>query len=148
MAGAGSNVRLATYARLSDGLALATFKSRAANAATEETAGKVLTSGNLKPNAQLTVTVTPEIGTLHLAAGEMDVVAVIAAPEYPRRSAFKLLDEIRGQVREAGITAEDVAAATKALSLILPAIPETRAFGTTIWRRWTSSPLSARRWRR
>ena len=117
MAGAGSNVRLATYARLSDGLALATFKSRAANAATEETAGKVLTSGNLKPNAQLTVTVTPEIGTLHLAAGEMDVVAVIAAPEYPRRSAFKLLDEIRGQVREAGITAEDVAAATKALSL-------------------------------
>jgi vesicle-associated membrane protein 7 len=117
MAGAGSNVRLATYARLSDGLALATFKSRAANAATEETAGKVLTSGNLKPNAQLTVTVTPEIGTLHLAAGETDVVAVIAAPEYPRRSAFKLLDEIRGQVREAGITAEDVAAATKALSL-------------------------------
>ena len=38
MAGAGSNVRLATYARLSDGLALATFKSRAANAAKREAA--------------------------------------------------------------------------------------------------------------
>ena len=112
----GDNVRLAVYARLSDGLVLASHKGRATDAA-KNTAGKVLTSGNLKPNAQLTVTVTPEIGTLHLAAGEMDVVAVIAAPEYPRRSAFKLLDEIRGQVREAGITAEDVAAATKALSL-------------------------------
>ena len=116
----GDNVRLAVYARLSDGLVLASHKGRATDAA--NTAKKVLESGNLKPNAQLTVTVTPEIGTLHLAAGDVDVVAVITATEYPRRAAFKLLDEIRGQVSEAAISAEDVAEATKegALKSLLP----------------------------
>ena len=87
----GDNVRLAVYARLSDGLVLASHKGRATDAA-KDTAKKVLESGNLKPNAQLTVTVTPEIGTLHLAAGDVDVVAVITATEYPRRAAFKLLE--------------------------------------------------------
>ena len=117
----GDNVRLAVYARLSDGLVLASHKGRATDAA-KDTAKKVLESGNLKPNAQLTVTVTPEIGTLHLAAGDVDVVAVITATEYPRRAAFKLLDEIRGQVSEAAISAEDVAGATKegALESLLP----------------------------
>lgn len=117
----GDNVRLAVYARLSDGLVLASHKGRATDAA-KDTAKKVLESGNLKPNAQLTVTVTPEIGTLHLAAGDVDVVAVITATEYPRRAAFKLLDEIRGQVSEAAISAEDLAGATKegALKSLLP----------------------------
>lgn len=122
----GDNVRLAVYARLSDGLVLASHKGRATDAA-KDTAKKVLESGNLKPNAQLTVTVTPEIGTLHLTAGDADVVAVITATEYPRRAAFKLLDEIRGQVSEAGISAEDVAGASKEGALkFLPPVPERR----------------------
>lgn len=101
-------VRFLAYGRLSDGLFLATFKSRRSNAATEETCKKVLESGNLKPNAQLTVTVTPEIGTLHLNAGSEDVIAVVTASGYPRRQAFKLLDEIRVQISQAAITSEDV----------------------------------------
>ena len=105
-------MRYAAYARLSDGLTLASFKGKGATAAVTETAHKVLRSGNLKPNGQLTVTVDRTIGTLHLAAGDGDVLAVITAPDYPRRSAFKLLDEIREMVR-AGCRAEDVGAATR-----------------------------------
>ena len=67
----GKNVRYVVFARLSDGLALAHFKKHA-NAATIETANKVLTSGNLKAKSQLTVTIDHNIGTLHLAAGEDD----------------------------------------------------------------------------
>ena len=115
-------MRYAAFARLSDGLTLASFKGKGATNAVTETAHKVLRSGNLKPNGQLTVTVDRTIGTLHLAAGDGDVLAVITAPDYPRRSAFKLLDEIRGQVSEAGISAEDVAGASKegALKSSLP----------------------------
>jgi len=105
-------VRYAAFARLSDGLTLASFKGKGATNAVTETAHKVLRSGNLKPNGQLTVTVDRTIGTLHLAAGDGDVLAVITAPDYPRRSAFKLLDEIREMVR-AGCRAEDVGAATR-----------------------------------
>jgi len=108
----GGNVRYAAFARLSDGLTLASFKGKGATNAVTETAHKVLRSGNLKPNGQLTVTVDRTIGTLHLAAGDGDVLAVITAPDYPRRSAFKLLDEIREMVR-AGCRAEDVGAATR-----------------------------------
>ena len=122
----GGNVRYAAYARLSDGLTLASFKGKGATAAVTETAQKVLRSGNLKPNGQLTVTVDATIGTLHLAAGDGDVLAVITAPDYPRRSAFKLLDEIREMVR-AGCRAEDVGAATREgeLQSAVPALAST-----------------------
>lgn len=111
--GSEGNIRFAVYARLSDGLSLATFKGKGAHSgAAVETAHKVLQSGNLKPKSQLTVTIDQTIGTLHLAAGDVDVIAVITAPEYPRRSAFKLLDEIRVQV-EAHIPREGVTGATK-----------------------------------
>ena len=106
-------VRFLAYGRLSDGLLLATHKSRRANAATEETCKKVFESGNLKPNAQLTVTVTPEIGTLHLNAGGEDVIAVVTASAYPRKLAFQLLDEVRVQVTQASITPDDVKNADK-----------------------------------
>lgn len=106
-------VRFLAYGRLSDGLLLATHKSRRANAATEETCKKVFESGNLKPNAQLTVTVTPEIGALHLNAGGDDVIAVVTASAYPRKLAFDLLDEVRRDVTRASITASDVRDAEK-----------------------------------
>jgi hypothetical protein len=109
----GKNVRYVVFARLSDGLALAHFKKHA-NAATIETANKVLTSGNLKAKSQLTVTIDHNIGTLHLAAGEDDVIAVITAPNYPRRSAFRLLDEIRSQVDDV-VPAGGVAGAQRAM---------------------------------
>jgi len=95
---AEGNIRFAVFARLSDGLALATFKGRGATASAVETTNKVLKSGNLKPKAQLTVTIDQTIGTLHLAAGDVDVIAVITSPDYPRRSAFQLLEEIRAKV--------------------------------------------------
>jgi len=104
-------VRFLAYGRLSDGLVLASHKSRRAPGACEETCGKVLESGNLKQNAQLTVTVTPEIGTLHLNAGSNDVIAVVTSHLYPRKNAFKLLDEIRAQVSQASIAPLDVDAA-------------------------------------
>ena len=66
------NIRYAAFARLSDGLTLASFKGKGATPAVTETANKVLRSGNLKPNGQLTVTVDQTIGTLHLAAGDVD----------------------------------------------------------------------------
>ena len=50
------NIRYAAFARLSDGLTLASFKGKGATPAVTETANKVLRSGNLKPNGQLTVT--------------------------------------------------------------------------------------------
>lgn len=109
---AEGNIRFAVFARLSDGLTLATFKGKGSNATTVETANKVLRSGNLKPKSQLTVTIDQTTGTLHLAAGEVDVIAVITAPAYPRRSAFKLLDEIRAGV-DACIPPEGVTGATK-----------------------------------
>ena len=65
-------MRYAAFARLSDGLTLASFKGKGATNAVTETAHKVLRSGNLKPNGQLTVTVDRTIGTLHLAAGDGD----------------------------------------------------------------------------
>ena len=101
-------VRFLAYGRLTDGLVMASHKSIRAPDACQETASKVLESGNLKPNAQLTVTVTAEIGTLHLNAGGNDVIAVVTAPEYPRKLAFRLLDEIREQVNQASITSVDV----------------------------------------
>lgn len=104
-------VRFLAYGRLSDGLVMASHKSRRAPGACEETCGKVLESGNLKQNAQLTVTVTPEIGTLHLNAGSNDVIAVVTSHLYPRKNAFKLLDEIRAQVSQASIAPLDVDAA-------------------------------------
>jgi hypothetical protein len=113
MADSGDSIRFLAYGRLSDGLMLATHKSRRANAATEDTCRKVFESGNLKPNAQLTVTVTPEIGTLHLNAGGDDVIAVVTASAYPRKLAFDLLDEVRRDVTRASITASDVRDAEK-----------------------------------
>uniref|UniRef100_A0A7S0X8N0 V-SNARE coiled-coil homology domain-containing protein n=1 Tax=Mantoniella antarctica TaxID=81844 RepID=A0A7S0X8N0_9CHLO len=110
---AEGNIRFAVFARLSDGLALATFKGRGATASAVETTNKVLKSGNLKPKAQLTVTIDQTIGTLHLAAGDVDVIAVITSPDYPRRSAFQLLEEIRAKV-DGSITPEEVTRATKA----------------------------------
>ena len=77
------------------------------------TASITCAHGNLKPNAQLTVTVTPEIGTLHLHAGGDDVIAVVTASAYPRKLAFALLDEVRVQVTQASITSEDVRNAEK-----------------------------------
>ena len=106
-------VRFLAYGRLSDGLLLATHKSRRANAATEETCKKVFESGNLKPDARMTVTVTPEIGALHLNAGGDDVIAVVTASAYPRKLAFDLLDEVRRDVTRASITASDVRDAEK-----------------------------------
>jgi len=106
-------VRFLAYGRLSDGLLLATHKSRRANAATEETCRKVFESGNLKPDARMTVTVTPEIGALHLNAGGDDVIAVVTASAYPRKLAFDLLDEVRREVTKASITASDVRDAEK-----------------------------------
>ena len=119
-------VRFLAYGRLSDGLLLATHKSRRANAATEETCKKVFESGNLKPNAQLTVTVTPEIGALHLNAGGDDVIAVVTASAYPRKLAFDLLDEVRRDVTRASITASDVRDAEKpgCLARSLPSLRE------------------------
>jgi hypothetical protein len=113
MADSVDSIRFLAYGRLSDGLMLATHKSRRANAATEDTCRKVFESGNLKPNAQLTVTVTPEIGTLHLNAGGDDVIAVVTASAYPRKLAFDLLDEVRRDVTRASITASDVRDAEK-----------------------------------
>mmetsp|Transcript_8636 Transcript_8636/g.21769 ORF Transcript_8636/g.21769 Transcript_8636/m.21769 type:complete len:232 (+) Transcript_8636:56-751(+) len=107
-----TNIRFAVLARLSDGLSLATFKGRGAKAEAMDTANKVLKSGNLKPKSQLTVTIDQTIGTLHLASGEADVIAVITAPNYPRRLAFKLLEEIRAKVDDC-IPAEGVAGASK-----------------------------------
>ena len=107
------NIRFAVFARLSDGLALATFKGKGSTASAAETANKVLQSGNLKPKSQLTVTIDHAIGTLHLSAGEVDVIAVITAPNYPRRSAFKLLEELRAKVEEC-VSREGVEGATKA----------------------------------
>jgi len=106
-------VRFLAYGRLSDGLLLATHKSRRANAATEETCRKVFESGNLKPDARMTVTVTPEIGALHLNAGGDDVIAVVTASAYPRKLAFDLLDEVRRDVTKASITPSDVRDAEK-----------------------------------
>lgn len=112
MSAGGNNIRYAVLAKLSDGLLLASFKSRAATQQTLDTTKKVLSSGNVKPKTQLTVTVDETVGTLHLVAGEVDVLAVITAPNYPRRSAFQFLAEFRSKVSEA-IPVEGITGATK-----------------------------------
>jgi hypothetical protein len=109
---AEGNIRFAVFARLSDGLSLSTFKGKGCTATTVDTTNKVLRSGNLKAKSQLTVTIDQTIGTLHLAAGDVDVIAVITAPDYPRRSAFKLLDEVRAEADKC-ILPEGVTGATR-----------------------------------
>ena len=46
---------------------------------------RVLGSGNVKPNSQVTVTVSAEVGTLHLGCGENDAVTS-ASSSVPRQA--------------------------------------------------------------
>mmetsp|Transcript_22382 Transcript_22382/g.26973 ORF Transcript_22382/g.26973 Transcript_22382/m.26973 type:complete len:224 (+) Transcript_22382:295-966(+) len=92
------NVKYITLSRLSDGLIVASHRDKNTSPECSETVSRVLSSGNVNPNTQLTVTVNAQIGTLHLAAEEVDVVSVVTAANYPRRTAFQLLAEVREYV--------------------------------------------------
>jgi len=105
-------VRFAVLARLSDGLILATHASKKSGGQQVETVKRVLTSGNIRAKAQLTVTVNDEVGTLHLMAGEVDVLAVVTSASYTRRTAYKLLGELREKATET-VSAEAVSGATR-----------------------------------
>mmetsp|Transcript_13277 Transcript_13277/g.45936 ORF Transcript_13277/g.45936 Transcript_13277/m.45936 type:complete len:224 (-) Transcript_13277:652-1323(-) len=107
-----SNVRYAVLARLSDGMVASSYTSKRAAPETVETVKRVLTSGNLRPKTQLTVTVNDTVGALHLMGGTSDVLAVVTSASYPRRSAFKLLAELR-EVVSAEVAEGAVDAMTK-----------------------------------
>ena len=47
-----------------------------------DTVKRVATSGNIKPNSQLTVTVNDDVGTLHLVSGDT-IVAAGVSPRGP-----------------------------------------------------------------
>lgn len=66
----------------------------------EGTVRKVLASGNLQRNQQLTVTVSEELGTLHLQTGDAEVLAVMCSTAYPRRKAFEMLRELQAGLAE------------------------------------------------
>eukprot|EP00238_Polyblepharides_amylifera_P011792 CAMPEP_0196588266 /NCGR_PEP_ID=MMETSP1081-20130531/60041_1 /TAXON_ID=36882 /ORGANISM="Pyramimonas amylifera, Strain CCMP720" /LENGTH=193 /DNA_ID=CAMNT_0041910715 /DNA_START=59 /DNA_END=637 /DNA_ORIENTATION=+ len=107
------NIRLITLGRLSDGLAVASYKRNdTTKAEVEATVSRVLSSGNIKPNSQLTVVINEDIGTLHLASGEADVISVVTSSTYPRRSAFQLLEELRVKM-ESQAPAQELQACSK-----------------------------------
>lgn len=107
------NLRYLTLSRLQDGMVVASYcKKGSATAECAQTVSRVLSSGNVKANTQLTVTINEEIGTLHLAAGETDVLAVVTSATYSRPSAFKLLAALRDLVT-AHLTAEEVSEVSK-----------------------------------
>jgi len=54
------------------------------------------------------------IGTLHLAAGEGDVLAVVTDAAYPRRTAFQLLGDLRQRCHAHGLDAATVSACSTA----------------------------------
>mmetsp|Transcript_37859 Transcript_37859/g.72546 ORF Transcript_37859/g.72546 Transcript_37859/m.72546 type:complete len:236 (+) Transcript_37859:276-983(+) len=115
MASSVQGVRYIALARLSDGLALASYKpSSCANIAgeCEATVTKVLSSGNIKPTTQLTVVVNDRMGTMHLSARTDDVIAVVTSATYPRRAAFDLLKDLHEKTSQ-HVPTEAVAACTK-----------------------------------
>lgn len=108
-----TNVRYAALARLRDGVPLFSYKQNA-DAECESTVGRVLCSGNIKPSSHLTVVINETIGTLHLAAGEGDVLAVVTDAAYPRRTAFQLLGDLRQRCHAHGLDAATVSACSTA----------------------------------
>uniref|UniRef100_A0A7S0N7B5 V-SNARE coiled-coil homology domain-containing protein n=1 Tax=Pyramimonas obovata TaxID=1411642 RepID=A0A7S0N7B5_9CHLO len=106
------SVRFLTLARLHDGLTLATYKSKDKTTQCEETVDRVLKSGNIKPNSQLTVVINDEIGTLHLSAGPEDVLAAVTEASYPRRTAFQMLNALREAVNN-NLTPQEIAESTE-----------------------------------
>eukprot|EP00898_Chlorokybus_atmophyticus_P003961 jgi/Chlat1/4566/Chrsp29S04465 len=97
--GGGPNVRFCTLSRLSDGVVVASWAHKHADPECLETVGRVVGSGNLKANSQLTVTVNERVGTLHLHSQDAEVFAVVTSASYPRRSAFRLLQDLRDRAR-------------------------------------------------
>mmetsp|Transcript_39223 Transcript_39223/g.65916 ORF Transcript_39223/g.65916 Transcript_39223/m.65916 type:complete len:293 (-) Transcript_39223:113-991(-) len=92
------SIKLLTVSRLEDGLVLASYRAKDKGAECEETVDRVLRSGNIQPNSQITVVINDDIGTLHLLAGTIDVLSAVTNATYPRRSAFQLLKDARDAV--------------------------------------------------
>eukprot|EP00898_Chlorokybus_atmophyticus_P008642 jgi/Chlat1/877/Chrsp107S00038 len=110
MADAGAHVRYAALSRLSDGVAVASWTHTTADPECADTVSRVVSSGNLRSNSKLTVTVNDRIGSVHIQADGADVLAVVTAQSYRRDIAWKLLQELREQVRSS-VTSGDVSSA-------------------------------------
>eukprot|EP00793_Prasinoderma_coloniale_P001157 PRCOL_00006148-RA len=92
-----SSPRWAAVARLSDGVVLAqAAQPTPLDAGAQATVARVLASGQIKPDTQLTVTIGEEHGHLHLSAGASCVFLLLAPQDYPRRAALRLLAELSG----------------------------------------------------
>lgn len=60
----------------------------------DDTVTRVLQSGQIKPDTQLTVALGGSKGHLHLSASAATVFLVLAPDQYPRRHALRLLGEL------------------------------------------------------
>lgn len=94
-----TNVRHCAVGRLSDRAVVANYvhcNQGAMPARFHAVVDKVLRSNRVMDHPRLTIT-DKEVGTLHYTTDRLAIYIVITAPEYPQRTAFKLLDELRGR---------------------------------------------------
>lgn len=118
---AGAHVRYVAVARLADRSPIAEYAAvdtRALPASLfADKLDKVLRSGRVGEHARLTIT-DHDVGAIHYDADPGCLYLVVAAREYPQRSAFKLLAEVR---REFEATFADEVATARSGGLSRPA---------------------------
>ena len=111
-----SSPRWAAVARLSDGVVLAqAAQPTPLDAGAQATVARVLASGQIKPDTQLTVTIGEEHGHLHLSAGASCVFLLLAPQDYPRRAALRLLAELSGWAAQVRLACLDTHMRARAL---------------------------------
>ncbi|KAJ1639803.1 synaptobrevin-domain-containing protein [Pavlovales sp. CCMP2436] len=94
-----TNVRHCAVGRLSDRVVVANYvhcNQGGMPARFHAVVDKVLRSNRIMDHPRLTIT-DKEVGTLHYITDRLAIYIVITSPEYPQRTAFKLLDELKAR---------------------------------------------------
>lgn len=96
--GAADRVRYVAVARLADRLPIAAFAAGEARSAQKALLDKklerVLGSGRVSEHTRLTIT-DREVGSIHYDTDPSCLYLVVCEPDYPQRTAFKFLAEVR-----------------------------------------------------
>lgn len=94
-----TNVRHCAVGRLADKVVVANYvhcNQGGMPARFHAVVDKVLRSNRVMDHPRLTIT-DKEVGTLHYITDRLAIYIVITSPEYPQRTAFKLLDELKAR---------------------------------------------------
>mmetsp|Transcript_12909 Transcript_12909/g.33629 ORF Transcript_12909/g.33629 Transcript_12909/m.33629 type:complete len:236 (-) Transcript_12909:262-969(-) len=97
-----TNVRHCAVGRLSDKVVVASYvhcNQGGMPAHFHAVVDKVLRSSKLAEHPRLTIT-DKEVGTLHYVTDAQSIYIIITAPDYPQRTAFRFLDELKTRFSE------------------------------------------------